>query len=148
MNWEWGRDRESYVLALKGVKSGGETERGIELWRWVRESGEKVRDGSVMGSLGFYIYFLIFIIKWSGGRVSTRQKTQNPWPARNPNKKNNKIQYPSMYNSRAGGQVGIHSFLPTPRHLYLNRLPISASQISFFFDGALYTDLLYSDYYK
>ena len=33
-------------------------------------------------------------------------------------------------------------------HLYLNRLPISASQISFFFDGALYTDLLYLDYYK
>ena len=72
----------------------------------MRESGEKVRDGWVMGSLGFYIYFLIFKIKWSGGRVSTRQKTQNPWPARNPNKKNNKIQYPSMYNSRAGRRVG------------------------------------------
>ena len=41
----------------------------------MRESGEKVRDGWVMGSLGFYIYFLIYLIKWSDGQVFIRPKT-------------------------------------------------------------------------
>ena len=75
--------RRCCVMAAWRVLRRGSLEGVVGLWRGGLAGGEREnemrgRESDQMGKWGFGVFFSLNINGRAGGRVSTRQKTQNP----------------------------------------------------------------------